>query len=375
MTDFTRREFLRRLASGSVALAGGWLLSACGVQETPAPTALGPSPTPTALPPAPTATPPFSQVEPPPPTQAEPPAPTQAEAASPTQAPPSPTTGATEVPTAAPSAEYPHLAVARGGDPEAMVRRALAAMGGMEQFVSAGDDVIVKPNICVAYHTYEYAATTNPWVVGALVKLALEAGARRVRVMDYPFGGTPEQAYTRSGIQEQVQAAGGEMEVMTRLKFVKTDIPQGLDLGKCDIYDQVLNADVLIDVPVAKHHSLARLTLGMKNLMGLIRDRPAIHRNMGQRLADLTSRVQPTLTVIDAVRILTAHGPTGGNLDDVAQLDTVIVSPDIVAADSYAATLFGLQPDDLSYIQAGAAMGLGRSDLSNLKIEEIAVGG
>jgi uncharacterized protein (DUF362 family) len=145
----------------------------------------------------------------------------------------------------------------------------MAAMGGMEQFVSAGDDVIVKPNICVAYHTYEYAATTNPWVVGALVKLALEAGARRVRVMDSPFGGTPEQAYARSGIQEQVQAAGGEMEVMTRLKFVEADIPQGLDIGKCDIYDQVLNADVLINVPIAKHHSLARLTLGMKNLMGV----------------------------------------------------------------------------------------------------------
>jgi uncharacterized protein (DUF362 family) len=162
---------------------------------------------------------------------------------------------------------------------------------------------------------------------------------------------------------------------MSRLKFVKTDIPQGLDIQQCDIYDEVLNADVVIDVPVAKHHNLARLTLGMKNLLGVVRDRPAMHRNLGQRLADLTSRVQPTLTVVDAVRILTDHGPTGGNLDDVVQLDTVIVSPDIVAADSYAATLFGLEPSDLSYVQAATAMGLGRSDLGGLKIEEITVGG
>jgi len=267
------------------------------------------------------------------------------------------------------------MAVARGGEPEEMVRRALAAMGGMERFVSAGDDVIVKPNMCVAYHSYEYAATTNPWVVGGLVKLALEAGARRVRVMDFPFGGTPEEAYVRSGIQEQVLAAGGEMEVMARLKFVETDIPQGQDLTRCDIYDEVLNADVVINVPIAKHHSLARLTLGMKNLMGVIQNRSAMHRNLGQRLADLTSRVQPTLTVVDAVRILKAHGPSGGNLDDVMQLDTVIVSPDIVAADSYAVTLFGLNPDDLGYIQAGSAMGLGRSDLGSLKIEEFSVGG
>jgi uncharacterized protein (DUF362 family) len=212
-------------------------------------------------------------------------------------------------------------------------------------------------------------------VVAALVKLALAAGAGRVRVLDYPFGGTAEEAYSRSGIQEQVLAAGGEMEIMSKFKFVSTDIPAGQDLRQCDIYDDVLQADVLIDVPIAKHHSLARLTLGMKNLLGVIWDRPAIHWDLGQRVADLTSRVRPTLTVIDAVRILTANGPTGGNLDDVKKLDTIIASPDIVAADSYAASLFGLKPDDLAYIQTATAMGLGRSDLSNLKIEELIVGG
>jgi uncharacterized protein (DUF362 family) len=361
MTQFSRREFLRQLASGSAAVAGAWLLSACGAQEAPSPETLQP-PSPTfAQPPTPTVTP----------------STTQAETRAPVQVSPSPnaTNGENAAPTTAPPAEHPHLVVARGGEPEEMVRRALGAMGGIGRFVSAGDDVIVKPNMCVAYHSYEYAATTNPWVVAGLVKLTLEAGARRVRVMDYPFGGSPEEAYARSGIQEQVQAAGGQMEVMSRLKFVETDIPQGQGLQKCDIYDEVLNADVLINVPVAKHHSLARLTLGMKNLLGVIRDRPAMHRNLGQRLADLTSRVQPTLTVVDAVRILTDHGPTGGNLDDVLHLNTVIVSQDIVAADSYAATLFGLAPDDLSYVQAAAAMGLGSSDLRSIKIEEITVGG
>jgi uncharacterized protein (DUF362 family) len=216
----------------------------------------------------------------------------------------------------------------------------------MERFVTPGADVIVKPNICVAYHSYEYAATTNPWVVGSLVKLALEAGAGRVRVLDYPFGGSPEAAYARSGIQEQVLAAGGQMETMSNFKFVSTDIPAGQDLRQVDLYDDILQADVLIDVPVAKHHSLAKLTLGMKNLLGVIRNRSALHRNLGQRIADLTSLIQPTLTVVDAVRILTAHGPSGGSLDDVKKLDTIIASPDIVAADSYAATLFGLQPHD-----------------------------
>jgi uncharacterized protein (DUF362 family) len=271
-------------------------------------------------------------------------------------------------------ATSPDLVVARSGEPEAMVRRAIAALGGMERFVPVGSNVIIKPNICVAYHTYEYAATTNPWVVGAIVKMCLEAGARSVQVMDYPFGGSPEEAYEISGIAEQVKAAGGEMVVMPRMKFVSMDIPQAKSLKKSDVYDDALKADVLINVPIAKDHSLARLTLGMKNLMGLIRVREAVHGDMGQRLADLTSLFRPKLTVVDAVRILTANGPTGGNLNDVKQLNTIIASPDIVAADSYAATLFNMQPEKLEYIVAGTQRGLGRSDLKNLRIEEINVG-
>ena len=147
----------------------------------------------------------------------------------------------------------------------------------------------------------------------------------------------------------------------------------GRDLRALEIYDEVLNADVLINVPIAKHHSLARLTLGMKNLMGVIRNRSQMHQAIGQRLADLASRVRPALTVVDAVRMLMAHGPSGGSLADVRLADTLILSTDIVAADSYAATLFGLQPEDLSFIRAGREMGLGQSSLGALRIEELAV--
>jgi uncharacterized protein (DUF362 family) len=268
----------------------------------------------------------------------------------------------------------PDLVVARNGQPEELVRRAISALGGAQRFITQGAKVVIKPNICVAYHTYEYAATTNPWVVGALVKLCFEAGAKQVQVFDFPFGGTIDEAYTKSGIAEQVKLAGGEMVGMPRFKFVRTELPSGQDLREANIFDDVLKADVLIDVPIAKHHSLARLTMGMKNLMGVIADRPSIHRNMGQRLADLTSKVKPALTVIDAIRILVDNGPTGGNLADVKQLDTIIASPDIVAADSYGTTLFGLRPDDLSYIKAASAMGLGNSDLNAMRIEEINIG-
>lgn len=350
MSTLSRRIFLRWLAAMLGATAGSELLSACGTPPPP------PRPSPTAIP---TATGSVSRITAVPATLA-------------------PTAASLPAPSATPAATpvaLPDVAIARGGEPQALVQHAIKALGGIERFVKPGQDVIIKPNICVAYHTYEYAATTNPWIVAELVRLCLGAGAQRVRVMDSPFGGTAQQAYAISGIQEQVQAAGGTMEVMSHFKFVKTDLPQAVDLHQSDIYDDILKADVVIDVPIAKHHSLAGLTLGMKNLMGTIADRGAIHSNIGQRLADLAGRIRPALTVVDAVRVLMANGPTGGDLNDVKQLDTVIASADIVAADSYAATLMGRQPDELDYIRAGVAAGLGRSDLNNLKIEEIPVGG
>jgi uncharacterized protein (DUF362 family) len=272
-----------------------------------------------------------------------------------------------------PPAGQPYLAVMHGPDPAAITQAAIASLGGIERFVKSGDDVIIKPNMCHEYHTPEYATTTNPTVVATLVTLCLGAGAGRVRVMDMPFGGTPEGAYAISGIADAVQAAGGEMEIMSPAKFALTPIPDGRDITEWVVYQDILKANVFINVPIAKHHSLARLTLGGKNMLGVIRKANQIHWNLGQRIADLVSLMRPTLTVVDAVRILVANGPTGGSLDDVRQTDTVIASHDIVAADAFAATLFGLTGADIEYVKAAADMGLGTLDLSNIKIEELSV--
>lgn len=264
--------------------------------------------------------------------------------------------------------ERPPLAVARGGDPAAITAAAIAALGGMKVFVKPGDDVIIKPNICTGYHGPEYAATTNPDVVGALVGLCRAARAGRVRVMDMPFGGPADEAYRTSGIQAAVDRAGGEMEIMAPAGFQDFTIPAGQDLKQWPIYADILACDVLIDVPIAKDHGMTRLTLGGKNLLGVILDPGSIHSNIGQRTADLMSVCRPTLTVIDAFRVLTANGPTGGDLNDVERLETLIASPDIVAADSYAATLFDLTGADVPYVQAAYEMGLGEMDLDRVDI-------
>jgi len=342
MPKLSRRDFFKVAAAGAGAVTLGSILDACGQHLVPS--------LPTAGMPA------SSPQQPVPPSQS--PADTLSSSIN---------TGLSPTDTLLPP---PDVVVTCNGEPEALVRRALGALGGMEKFVPPGANVIIKPNICVAYHTFEYAATTNPWVVGALVRMCFEVGAASVKVMDSPFGGTQQRAYVISGIQEQVEAAGGEMTNMLSFKYIPTQIPMAEVLKTTDVYEDILKADVLINVPIAKQHGSAGLTLGMKNLMGVIKYRNTLHNNgLHQCIADLNALIKPQLTIVDAVRILTANGPTGGNLGDVRKLDTLIASPDVVAADSYAASLFGMKPEDLDYIVFGTAMGLGRSDLQNLNIQ------
>ena len=364
MSTLSRREFLRALAAGASAVALGPVLAGCQPQGSNPSTDIQQLAEPTSI----QALDEVTQASSTPYAEGQSIDSTASDTSS------NPTSTEQEmapVDPAQPAVTNPDLVVARGGEPEDLVRRAIAALGGLERFMKENATVIIKPNVCTDYHTYEYATTTNPWVVAALVKLALEAGAKTVQVMDTGFGGSPKSGYKNSGIQEQVEAAGGEMVVMPSFKYKTTSIPEGVDIKEWDIYEDILTADLVINVPIAKDHGSTRLTLGMKNLMGVVLDRGRMHNNLGQRIADITSRVRPGLTVIDAVRILTANGPTGGNLDDVKKLDTIIASPDIVAADSYATQLFDLKPDDIRYITAGAEMGLGRKDVENLVIAEV----
>jgi uncharacterized protein (DUF362 family) len=354
----TRREFLRLAATGAGTLALSELLSACGVETTSTPASLPPTDPPTETisatatdtPGLPTETPQETEIILDQPTDTQEP---------------------TETPTVVPQ---PDIVVVRNGEPEEMVRKAIDALGGMSNYISSGDDVIIKPNICVDFRDYQWAATTNPWIVGALVKMSYEAGASRVRVMDQTWKRNMTKAYRQSGIQEQVEAAGGEMEWMPLEKFIPCAAPQGVELTSFDVYDEIMNADVLINVPVAKHHMDAKLTLAMKNLMGVIRDRPIIHKNFGQRIADLASVIRPTLNVMDAVRVMMKNGPIGYFLADTKQMNTIIACEDMVAIDSYTTQLFNMKPTDLDYVVCAAEMGIGRHDIENLKVEEINIG-
>jgi uncharacterized protein (DUF362 family) len=275
-----------------------------------------------------------------------------------------------------------YIGVAKGSgsgvtsDPSEITRMAIDAIGGITRFVKKGDDVIVKPNICTDYYSYEYAATTNPVVVGTIVALCIEAGAKRVRVMDNTIRGTgsSEKAYKVSGIREAVENAGGIMEIMNPLKFREADIPGGSIIKSWPVYQDILKADVVINVPVPKDHPATELSIGCKNLMGVIGKPGKFHDSvLSQRIADLVSLIRPALTVVDAVRILMHNGPTGGSLSDVKITNTVIASHDMIAADSFATSLFSLTGKDILHIKQAGEMGLGLTDLSQVSIKEVTV--
>ena len=265
----------------------------------------------------------------------------------------------------------PDLAVARGASPAKVVQAAIDALGGIKRFIARGDIVVVKPNIAWD-RTPEQAGNTNPEVVAAVVKLCYEAGAKKVKVFDRPVN-DPRRCYVQSGIDAAVRAVEGDIQFVDDRKFRDMEI-KGLALDSWPLYTEVFEADKVINVPIAKHHGLAKLTMSMKNWMGVMGgSRRRIHQKIDESLLDLAMKVKPTLTILDAVRILTDNGPQGGDLKDVKRLDTVIAGVDQVAIDSYGATLFGMQGKDLGYVRLGAEHGFGVMDLNKLRIRKFNV--
>ena len=253
--------------------------------------------------------------------------------------------------------------------PEELARRAVDALGGMKQFVSRGDIVVVKPNIGWD-RLPVHAANTNPDVVGAVVKMALDAGAKKVVVADGSCN-DPNRCFQRSGIWRKAYALGAEVVLPAEHRF-RTTRMKGEVLDEWPIFTTLVDADKVINVPVAKHHNLAKYTAAMKNWYGVLGGRRnRLHQNIDTSIADLATFMRPTLVVVDAMRVLVRNGPQGGNVDDTRVMNTVIASVDQVAADAYGCTLIGQHRDNLPYLKMGHERGLGTMYWENLKVREV----
>lgn len=273
----------------------------------------------------------------------------------------------------APIAADPHLpemVVARGDDPRLMVRRAIQELGGIRRFISPGDVVVVKPNIGWD-RTPEQAANTNPDLVAEVVRLCREAGARKVIVTDVSTN-EPRRAFLRSGIEEAARKEGAEIVLPGERRFREADLG-GEVLGTWPVLEPFLEADKIVNLPIAKQHSLTGVTLGLKNWYGILGgERQRLHQRIHESLADLAAFMRPALTVIDAYRVLVRNGPAGGSLADVETRKTLVAGTDPVALDAWVAKAFwDLDAERLPYLKLAAGRGLGTVRFETLRAAEV----
>ncbi len=271
------------------------------------------------------------------------------------------------------AADPPDICVIKGHDPLVLTRRMVQELGGIESFVKTGDKVVIKPNIGWD-RTIEQGANTHPLIVAALAGLCLDAGASRVRVFDRTCN-EERRCYQNSGMVaalEKIRDKRFRLDYVDDRKFVPVTIQNGQVLSEWSFHRDALDADCYINVPVAKHHGLSGLTLGLKNIMGVVGGpRGQLHHRLGAKLADLNTVIRPALTLVDATRIIVRNGPQGGDLADVKILDTLIGSRDPVAVDAYATTLFGQAPHDIQSTVEAHERGLGQMDLTRCRIRTI----
>lgn len=270
------------------------------------------------------------------------------------------------------AAELPDIVAVRNGEPDVMFDRGIAAMGGIGRFVKPGSKVSIKPNVSWD-SPVEMAGNTNPLLVNRIVKHCLEAGAARVTVFDHTIEQW-ERCYDVSGIGAAARDAGAVIAPAQLERYYHKHDVGGKTLKQALVHEAILDCDVLISVPVLKHHGGAGLTGSMKNFMGAVYDRRFYHRQgLQQCIADFLLVRKPDLTVIDAYRSLMTNGPRSRNAGDVRLTKMQILSTDIVAADASGARILGRDPEECEHIRIAAAMGLGAIDPSQLRSRRISL--
>ncbi len=237
----------------------------------------------------------------------------------------------------------------------------------MERFVKKGGKVVVKPNVLTG-RPPEYATTTSPELMTAVIKMCWEAGAGEVVVLDNPTS-NHRAAFETSGLAQAVSDAGAKLVYLTGRSYEKVQIPEGKVLTEWPFVTDALAADSLINLALPKQHGTSGATMTMKNLMGIMGGgRGSIHGNFSQKIVDVNTLVKPTLAILDAYRVLFRNGPTGGSLKDVRLEKTLVAGTNQVSIDAYGTQFFGKTPADFGWLVEANKRGMGEIDVAKLNI-------
>lgn len=282
-------------------------------------------------------------------------------------------TGATSAKSATDTINKSKVVAVRGGEPVEMFRKAIDELGGISKFVKVGQKVVIKPNIAWDQPP-EMGANTHPELVGEIVRQCLAAGASSVDVFDHTCNEW-KSCYKNSQIQAAVENAGGNIHDGSDIKdYVDAEAPNAVKMKSAKIHKLVKNCDVLINVPVLKHHGGAQMTCAMKNYMGIVWDRGFMHKNdLHQSIADSVLFRPADLNIVDAYRVMKSGGPRGNKTSNIDTLKYLLVSTDIVAVDTLASKIIDFPMDKIKHIQLGEALQLGTSDMSKIDITRISM--
>lgn len=268
------------------------------------------------------------------------------------------------------------LVAVMGGEPAEMFNRAISEMGGLGRFVKKGQKVVVKPNIGWDKKP-ELAANTNPLLVAEIVKQCLKAGAKEVVVFDNTCDNW-RKCYTNSGIEAAAKAAGAKVVPADSESYYKpVSLPKGKVLKSTKVHEAILNCDVWINVPILKNHGGAKMSISMKNHMGIVWDRMYFHsHDLQQCIADVcTLSKAPVLNVVDAYRLMKNNGPQGKSDADVVVTKSLFISQDIVAVDTAATTFFNqvreMPLSSVAYLAKGQELKLGTMSIDKLNVKRV----
>lgn len=270
------------------------------------------------------------------------------------------------------------LVAVMGGEPVDMFRRAMTEMGGMGKFIKAGQKVVVKPNIGWD-KTPELAGNTNPDLVAEIIRQCFAAGAKEVVVFDHTCDDW-RKCYKNSGIEEAAEAAGAKVVPAHEESYYREiELPRAKNLKRAKVHTALLDSDVWINVPILKNHGGAKMTISMKNHMGIVWDRGFFHKNdLQQCIADICTLEKPAvLNIVDAYRVMKTNGPRGKSAADVVNPKGLFISTDIVAVDTAATKFFNqiesMPLEVVGHLAKGEELNIGTMDIDRLKVKKIRI--
>jgi uncharacterized protein (DUF362 family) len=266
------------------------------------------------------------------------------------------------------------IAIATGADRVQTVNACLQALGGIESFIKKGDRVLIKVNAAFASPP-SLCATTNPELLGEVVRLCYKSGAESVSVTDNSIN-NPESCFALSGIGEAAHASGARLILPRESLFTNITVAGSSFIRNWPVLAGAFEgATKLIGISPVKDHHRSGASMSMKNWYGFIGGRRNIfHQDIHTFIKDLAIMIKPTLVVLDGTFTMITNGPTGGSISDLKQTNTMIVSTDQVAADAAGAVLLGKKPAELPFLAKAEQAGAGTTDFESLNPLRITTG-